>query len=210
MARLHIFVFFIFSLLSSSSTSDILSDVERNIPNHKFIYGNFFQTQEISGFNFPLRSQGVFQYGQGIGLTWITKTPLFQATTFTSSNLYKWNEEGEITHSDTISPIEKKIIEIVNAMLSGNIQPLRSQFTIQQSQHSDHWKAELSPKDPTTGKIISTITLLGNTHIEEATIITSNGDRTSYTFNQVQYSNVIDTSTCRYLNIPNVSLSCSQ
>ena len=204
--------FIIFSglyILSSLASGDTLTSIEKNIPKQPFIFGTFNQTKNVEGFSIPLTSKGIFQYGKNVGLAWITQTPIFQASTYTPTEIFKWDNSGNIIHSETINPIETKIIEIVSAILSGNTSPLKSQFTISQIEDGKTWQAKLVPIDVTTAKILDHIVLTGENYIKEVFVVTNNGDETHYQFDDIEYSEEANIMGCRYLKVPNTDIHCN-
>ncbi len=179
---------------ASSSTDKIFITLS-SMENHT---GTFVQTKTLTGLSFPIISQGRFAFGKGLGLYNETNKPLFQASSYSSTGVIEWNDQGKPIEKKSKNPSEQYVSEMLLAFFNGDRNHIEEIFQIENGkvQNSD-WELKLTPKKKAIQDYILHITIRGQNHIQGISVQSQNGDKTD-----IHFSNIVNaenlTAYCQY------------
>lgn len=153
------------------STTDVLSELEKELHVENQDRGTFVQEQHLSGFSKVLTSRGKFLFVQGKGMLWDVLDPVPSELTVTKSKM--------ILHYENQNEVEIKQPEISQILLSifqGNLILLKNVFDVELEKNKKKWKLSLKTKQEQMAKFIKKIILTGERQVEQVIIEESNGD----------------------------------
>ena len=163
-----------------------LQEIEQRLEKHSFIFGEFTQSKSIEGFEHPLISKGHFSYWNEKGLAWLTSTPIFNAITYTKKHTLQWSEDHSLIKKSSPKRIERRIIDILTALIAGDIKFINKKFEIDSNIQESHWFLTLRPKSKTAKKAIRSIEISGNNRIEKFILTSNNMEVTQIDLNNTQ------------------------
>ncbi|MFL0809878.1 MAG: outer membrane lipoprotein carrier protein LolA [Agarilytica sp.] len=194
---------------SEKDIQDLLSQIQSRLIKSNIIDGSFSQERKLAGFSYSLKSQGSFIFWEKNGFYWEITQPFYRATTFRKDRTIIWSSPDEIAHESKPSIIQKHINKILVALLSGKISHLEKQFSIEESQvQDDNWSLTLHPKQSAIEKQIQSISLTGNTHIKNLSVIGKGNDSTEISFTSPNANEHASSEQCNKF-YPNNNAHCN-
>lgn len=161
------------------SDENTLNQISTRLVKSLIVQGDFKQEKKLKMLNKPLISTGKFTYHQHKGAIWKTLTPVSTLVLMNESTLL--TEQGEQT-------IPEAFANVFKAMLSGDFKNLESHFFVMATNHETSWQIELKPKDELLQRIISTLTLTGDTELRSLDIAEVGGNSTFISFDKTTHS----------------------
>lgn len=138
--------------------------------------GSFQQTKQLKVLRKPLLSNGEFTYDQSKGVIWKTLKPMKSLLLVNGSKLLTGQAQQAVPAA---------FGKVFTALLGNNIEQLQEGFEASALGPAARWRVQLIPKDAFLKKIISKMTLLGDTELRSLEIIEASGNST-----QIQFDNI--------------------
>jgi len=174
------------NLVTNISDEQILPDQSA------VVFGRFEITREFSGHTGSMKSEGNFLVHKTLGLSWQQSSPFDSKLVLT---------EGKMTQSingatPTVmlvkdNPMPFTILEIFQGIFQNGLDPLSSNFNIYLQREDAAWTLGLSPSNPMIKKAIATITVEGNTEIEQLTIRDIRGNVQNVRFSTITHTQTL-------------------
>jgi hypothetical protein len=161
-----------------SYAGDVLAQINARLAKTVIASGNFQQEKQLKILHKPLISTGVFTYHQSKGVIWKTLTPVASLLLVNQSHLV--TNQGEQAVPATFG-------RVFQAMLGGDLSRLTDDFFITGTDQELFWQLELKPKDELLQKIISTITLSGDSELRLLEIQETGGNITHIKFDRISH-----------------------
>ncbi len=194
------------------ANADTLTQITQTLDIPDFSGGSFQQTRTLEGFKHPLKSTGRYFYWNDQGLYWETSTPFFRASTFSPAQIISWSAPGTISATEKPSLVQREINKVLTALLSGDIEALEKVFSVEASITNNTplaWETQLTPKSPTTKKVIAALSLSGDRALRSLTIQSANGDTTLIQFDGIISQAQPNTSQCALFHPNNTTDRCN-
>ena len=146
--------------------------------------GQFTQEKQVSGFRNPLRSQGQFVVARKHGVIWSTLKPFPSEVVVTADRILSRQRDGStrVELDARQQPAMRSVNAIMFALMSGDVQALSSQFTVDAQRDAKGWALSLTPKSPMLAKAFSSLQLRGDRYVRQVDIVEASKDRTRLTF----------------------------
>jgi hypothetical protein len=168
-----------FVLLSGQGyADDVLVQINARLVKTAITQGDFQQQKQLEFLHKPLISTGSFTYHQSKGVIWKTLTPV--------ASLLLVNETKLLTESDE-QATPTAFGQVFKAILGGDLSKLSEGFAMTGSVQKTAWQLELTPKDALLRKIISTLTLSGDTELRDLELREANGNITHISFARIMH-----------------------
>ncbi|WP_148253020.1 LolA family protein [Aidingimonas lacisalsi] len=201
-----------FSLLmlgvSPSAWSD-LEAIQQKLAEPHALQGTFEQRHWLTHQETRLHSEGDFLYFRDQYIIWHYQTPMEATLTFqtavmsvprvTSANDGDSSKPDD-GRGDTLKELLPGRIELERylvALLGGNWQVLRGNFTIDMKGEMDDWEVMLTPSAPPLETYLSTITLSGGDYLEQLSFNAANGDELAISL--IDVTPIIDNEVASFL-----------
>jgi hypothetical protein len=164
--------------LSHSYAADVLAEITARLVKTPIIQGNFQQEKRLKILKKPLISTGTFTYHQSKGVIWKTVTPIPSLLLVNESRLL--TGQGE-------QAVPTAFGKVFKAMLGGDLSQLTEGFLMTGAAQKPDWQLQLTPKDEFLQKIISAISLRGDTELRSLDIQEVTGNLTRISFTQITH-----------------------
>ena len=167
-----------FLSVDHSSAADVLAEITARLINPPITQGNFQQQKRLKILRKPLISTGTFTYHQSKGVIWKTLTPIPSLLLVNESRLL--TGQGE-------QAVPAAFGKVFKAMLGGDLSQLTEGFLMTGAAQKTDWQLQLTPKDEFLQKIISAISLRGDTELRSLDIQEVTGNLTRISFTQITH-----------------------
>lgn len=146
--------------------------------------GAFVQEKQVAGFRNPLRSQGRFLVARDRGVVWTTLTPFPAELVITADRILSRQRDGStrIELDARQQPALRSVNTVLFALMSGDVQALSGQFTVQAQRDGQGWTLQLTPKSAALASTFSSLRLQGDRHVRRVEIIEAGKERTLIVF----------------------------
>lgn len=171
------FLALIFMLITSSLfATQSLENISKTVLKDDIIIAKFTQEKTISGLAKPLKSTGELILWGDKGVLWTVHTP-FPSTLFLSKNGIFQVEGTQKTKLITGNQQNNLMLNILPKILSGNFSAI-TEFDVKllSPAGATKWKVQLIP-GASIAKVIDSLTIAGETFINQITIQRANGDK---------------------------------
>ena len=165
-------------LVDHSYAADVLAEITARLINPPITQGNFQQQKRLKILRKPLISTGTFTYHQSKGVIWKTLTPIPSLLLVNESRLL--TGQGE-------QAVPAAFGKVFKAMLGGDLSQLTEGFLMTGAAQKTDWQLQLTPKDEFLQKIISAISLRGDTELRSLDIQEVTGNLTRISFTQITH-----------------------
>lgn len=146
--------------------------------------GEFTQEKRIAGFRNALRSQGRFLVARKHGVVWTTLKPFPSEVVVTADRIFSRQRDGsrQVQLDARQQPALRSVNAVMFALVSGDVQALRSQFEVTATRQAQGWRLGLTPRSATLAKAFRSLSLRGDRYVREVEIVEANGDSTRIHF----------------------------
>ncbi|WP_410498066.1 LolA family protein [Chitinibacter sp. S2-10] len=173
-------------LLASQLHAALLDDVKARVTLKDSQRGEFRQEKNIASLSKPLVSSGTFIYLKQRGLLWQLEKPYASDAIITGETLIQRVKGKTIVKVDAKSqPGYSAVSRVFMALVGSDWRVLEQDFTITGKVDGTRWQLELTPKGGLFASFANTLTLTGNSTLQQLDIAEKNGDSTHYTFSNV-------------------------
>lgn len=163
-------------------SKDEIIAISTIISQSPLIEGTFYQERRTSNIETSIKSQGEFLFVKELGIYWHVKSPVdFSINFLNPDNKFTSSKEKKT------NKMEKKIGELLVTFLSGDLEKLQKQFTInhQINKDNDTWEIMMTPRRRAVKRHLSEISIRGNYHIESIVLISNELEKTSIVFSDI-------------------------
>lgn len=178
MILIHVLLLYLLAVEQSFSDEAILNQISARLVITPIVQGEFKQEKKMKVLNKPLISTGTFIYHQNKGAIWRTLTPV--------SSLVLMNESTLLTEQDE-QTIPETFANVFKAILSVDFKKLDNHFFITATSNKTTWKIELNPKDELLQKVISSMTLSGDTELRNLELQEVSGNVMLISFEKITH-----------------------
>jgi outer membrane lipoprotein-sorting protein len=181
-------------LLAGSATAHgadpAMDAITAGMARPEVLRGEFSQEKRIGGFKNALRSQGRFLVARKRGVVWTTLKPFPSEVVVTADRIFSRQRDGsrQVQLDARQQPALRSVNAVMFALMSGDVQALRSQFEIEATREAQGWRLGLTPKSAALARAFRSLSLRGDRYVREVEIVEANGDRT-----RIQFSGMSET-----------------
>lgn len=181
-------------LLAGSATAHdaepAMDAITAGMARPEVLRGEFSQEKRIGGFKNALRSQGRFLVARKRGVIWTTLKPFPSEVVVTADRIFSRQRDGsrQVQLDARQQPALRSVNAVMFALMSGDVQALRSQFEIEATREAQGWRLGLTPKSAALARAFRSLSLRGDRYVREVEIVEANGDRT-----RIQFSGMSET-----------------
>lgn len=168
----------------AGAAEDAMQAIAREVARPAVLRGEFRQEKQVAGFRNPLRSQGRFVVARERGVIWTTLKPFPSEMVITAERILSRQPDGStrVELDAREQPAMRSVNAILFALMSGDVQALSSQFTVDAQRDAEGWTLALTPKSPMLAKAFSALQLRGDRYVRQVDIVEASKDRTRLTF----------------------------
>jgi outer membrane lipoprotein-sorting protein len=168
----------------AGAADDAMQAIAREVARPAVLRGEFSQEKQVAGFRNPLRSQGRFVVARERGVIWTTLKPFPSEMVITAERILSRQPDGStrVELDAREQPAMRSVNAILFALMSGDVQALSSQFTVDAQRDAEGWTLALTPKSPMLAKAFSALQLRGDRYVRQVDIVEASKDRTRLTF----------------------------
>lgn len=170
--------------VTQSYATELLADITSRLVKAPITQGTFQQEKHIKILSRPLMSSGLFTYDQSKGVMWKTLDPLPSLLLVNESQLITGQGEQNVPAA---------FGKVFKAMLGGDLNELTEGFLMTGENKDNAWQLQLTPTDQFLQKIISTITLSGDSELRTLELQEVTGNFTRIGFTQITHPNQLST-----------------
>lgn len=182
--RLLVLSGLLFVSFVAGAAEDAVQAIARDVARPAVLRGQFSQEKQVAGFRNPLRSQGRFVVARERGVIWTTLKPFPSEMVITAERILSKQRDGttRVELDARQQPAMRSVNAILFALMSGDVQALSSQFTVEAQRDAKGWALSLTPKSPMLAKAFSSLQLRGDRYVRQVDIVEASKDRTRLTF----------------------------
>ncbi|MDY1034334.1 outer membrane lipoprotein carrier protein LolA [Stenotrophomonas sp. CFBP8980] len=168
----------------ASAAEDAVQAIARDVARPAVLRGEFSQEKQVAGFRNPLRSQGRFVVARERGVIWTTLKPFPSEMVITAERILSRQPDGStrVELDAREQPAMRSVNAILFALMSGDVQALSGQFTVDAQRDAKGWTLSLTPRSPMLAKAFSALQLRGDRYVRQVDIVEASKDRTRLTF----------------------------
>jgi outer membrane lipoprotein-sorting protein len=168
----------------AGAADDAMQAIAREVARPAVLRGEFSQEKQVAGFRNPLRSQGRFVVARERGVIWTTLKPFPSEMVITADRILSRQADGStrVELDAREQPAMRSVNAILFALMSGDVQALSSQFTVDAQRDAEGWTLALTPKSPMLAKAFSALQLRGDRYVRQVDIVEASKDRTRLAF----------------------------
>ena len=192
-----IFMSLICLLISFSSFALTQNELVRILQQPNSLQGNFEQQRFLQGMDTPFKLEGHFTLVKNKGLLWNMESPFKNAIRINQEGIKQWvnnhwQGENNIGQSSQV--------KLFLGILSGDLQSLSSQFTMQLQGDINNWQLTLTPNSLLMKQIFNKISLKGNNVVHQIQLNETQGDRTIIQLSHIQINSPLNAFAQKALN----------
>lgn len=167
-------------ITQSAHAEDLAASIRSRLLDAPVIRGNFEQRKSIAGFRKPVVSRGDFLITKERGVLWQTREPFNGSLKLTRNEIVtRSGSEETMRLSASSQPGMQSVSRLLFALLSGDVQQLGENFTIQGTlRGAQGWQLQLVPKVEALSKLFSRIELNGDRYVRHVELFETSGDHT--------------------------------
>ncbi|MGA8119920.1 LolA family protein [Rouxiella badensis] len=177
-------VFLMLGLFSLSVHAVTLDDLQQRFSQQPVLRAEFSQQRSVSGMDQKLNSSGILVISRNDGLWWQQEKPFALSLLLTDSRMVQ-TMAGQPPQTVTAqnNPQMFKFNSLLTALFHADHRALEQNFTLDFSDRGQgNWKLVLTPKTSPLNRLFKTITLEGQTFLNNININDMQGDVTQIRF----------------------------
>lgn len=168
---------------TDSAQSCNLQSVTEQVREHAPL-NQFQQTKRIAILSKPLVSTGYLLVEDEHGVIWQTTEPLKSTILIKDESLQQFNKQDQLVSNPVNS--QQKASQLISstflAILAGDFEQLERNFSAELICDEEQWQIQLQAKHDDMQRLLTDITIIGNTNIQQLTFAEANGDTTELVF----------------------------
>jgi hypothetical protein len=177
-------IFLLLIPVTQSYASELLADITSRLVKAPITQGTFQQEKQLKILSRPLMSSGLFTYDQSKGVIWQTLAPVPSLLLVNDSQLISGQGEQNVPAA---------FGKVFKALLGGDLHELTEGFLMTGENKNNTWQLQLTPTDDFLQKIISKITLRGDSELRTLELQEVTGNFTRIGFTQITHPNQLST-----------------
>jgi hypothetical protein len=147
------------------------------------VAGSFTQSKRIKRLGRDLVSKGEFLFSTELGVYWNILSPYPSTIVMTAQRLVQKSPEGETSVIDAKDNLVfKRIAGTMQAVFSGDLAALESEFAVYFQGDRGSWRLGLVPKEKTVREVVASLVVEGGDSIKAMRLAEGSGDVVSYAF----------------------------
>lgn len=161
----------------NANNENEFNQIKNSLQTQKEVRGNFKQIRVIKLLSKPLVSTGTFELSQTKGLTWNQQQPFPSLLIVTDNEISQKignNPPTVLTKSE--QPIVFAFTHIFLSLFQGDIDLVKSYFTISFTGNKNNWQIQLKPNQSPLDKAIHLIDLSGGKYLSKIKIDQAQGN----------------------------------
>jgi outer membrane lipoprotein-sorting protein len=174
----------------NATSKQELSSALLQMTRHDVVTGDFKQTKSIKKLNRDFVSTGTFRISKTSGIVWKTKKPFPSELTVSDAGFSERNVNGQVrVISSNDNPVFAQFSKTIQAVVSGNLSELETNFNIFCEKTSNVYTVVLVPREKAVQKVIANIVMDVSENLEKVVITDGEGSPVVYEFSNQKTSN---------------------
>lgn len=175
-------ILFFLSFISCYSFAFNENDLVTLLQQPSHIQGEFIQNRYLKNLTQPITTSGKFNLDIQQGLLWHMEQPFNTQLKVTKNGIMQWNGQQWVSNNNLT---QKEQINLFLGLLSGDLTPLKNQFSLSLSGTEKHWQLTLQPNSLIMRQIFQHIVIQGDNYVREINLQETQGDNTQILFNHI-------------------------
>ncbi|WP_085490282.1 outer membrane lipoprotein carrier protein LolA [Fibrobacter sp. UWB13] len=173
----------------NATSKQELSSVLLQMTRHDVVTGDFKQTKSIKKLNRDFVSTGTFRISKTSGIVWKTQKPFPSELTVSDAGISERNVNGQVrVISSNDNPVFAQFSKTIQAVFSGNLSELETNFNIFCEKTSNGYTVGLVPREKAVQKVIANIVMDVSENLEKVVITDGEGSPVVYEFSNQKTS----------------------
>lgn len=172
-----------------SAMPPALREIHQRFAQAEVLELRFRQQKWLPELQQPLVSTGTLTVAPNLGLEWRTDQPF--------PSVWRVTRDGHVLDGSE-NPASEAIAHLLLALLSADIKPLQSTFSLYWLQQPSHWLLGLQPHDPRLRHVLDSIVVSGAHSVQRVEVRERSGDRTQIDFISTRTGILTDTLRARF------------
>lgn len=174
----------------NATSKQELSSALLQMTRHEVVTGDFKQTKSIKKLNRDFVSTGTFRISKTSGIVWKTQKPFPSELTVSDAGISERNVNGQVrVISSNDNPVFVQFSKTIQAVFSGNLSELETNFNIFCEKTSNGYMVGLVPREKAVQKVIANIVMDVSENLEKVVITDGEGSPVVYEFSNQKTSN---------------------
>lgn len=174
----------------NATSKQELSSALLQMTRHDVVTGDFKQTKSIKKLNRDFVSTGTFRISKTSGIVWKTQKPFPSELTVSDAGISERNVNGQVrVISSNDNPVFVQFSKTIQAVFSGNLSELETNFNIFCEKTSNGYMVGLVPREKAVQKVIANIVMDVSENLEKVVITDGEGSPVVYEFSNQKTSN---------------------
>lgn len=174
----------------NATSKQELSSALLQMTRHEVVTGDFKQTKSIKKLNRDFVSTGTFRISKTSGIVWKTQKPFPSELTVSDAGISERNVNGQVrVISSNDNPVFVQLSKTIQAVFSGNLSELETNFNIFCEKTSNGYMVGLVPREKSVQKVIANIVMDVSENLEKVVITDGEGSPVVYEFSNQKTSN---------------------
>lgn len=174
----------------NATSKQELSSALLQMTRHEVVTGDFKQTKSIKKLNRDFVSTGTFRISKTSGIVWKTQKPFPSELTVSDAGISERNVNGLVrVISSNDNPVFVQFSKTIQAVFSGNLSELETNFNIFCEKTSNGYMVGLVPREKAVQKVIANIVMDVSENLEKVVITDGEGSPVVYEFSNQKTSN---------------------
>lgn len=188
--KLTILAFFLSFTLLTTSQASTNAELNCSLPSvteqvrEQATLNQFQQTKRIAILSKPLVSAGYLLVSDAHGMVWQTSEPLKGTIVIKNGSLKQFNKHDQAVSApaNTNQKSSQLITSTFLAILAGDFAQLERNFSAELICDEEQWQIKLQAKHDDMQRLLTDITIIGNSSIQQLIFSEANGDSTELVF----------------------------
>jgi len=173
----------------NATSKQELSSALLQMTRHDVVTGDFKQTKSIKKLNRDFVSTGTFRISKTSGIVWKTQKPFPSELTVSDAGISERNVNGQVrVISSNDNPVFVQFSKTIQAVFSGNLSELETNFNIFCEKTSNGYMVGLVPREKAVQKVIANIVMDVSENLEKVVITDGEGSPVVYEFSNQKTS----------------------
>ena len=174
----------------NATSKQELSSALLQMTRHEVVTGDFKQTKSIKKLNRDFVSTGTFRISKTSGIVWKTQKPFPSELTVSDAGISERNVNGQVrVISSNDNPVFVQFSKTIQAVFSGNLSELETNFNIFCEKTSNGYMVGLVPREKAVQKVSANIVMDVSENLEKVVITDGEGSPVVYEFSNQKTSN---------------------
>ncbi|HKT27077.1 outer membrane lipoprotein carrier protein LolA [Dyella sp.] len=174
----YTFVALLFACLNAhAQSSDLLHAIVNQLSQHTAIRASFTQQRQSPALTQPQTSSGQLLFATGHGMLWQIQQPYQETLALTDKRTVRIDANGRMQSVRNERGVGQ-ISQMLQGMLTGQLDEVERQFTVQANGTVAQWNLHFTPKQSRVAQVLRDIQLDGGTYLQRIRIDMQDGTQT--------------------------------